>query len=116
MYTVRKLKKVHLTNETLNAKLLSMRRTHLSRDAVCSGPAFGRSADDTASSLSSSVASSPSVSKRLSGSSSIPDLTKLDVYERRDDTPQHIIRVYRADQTFKHLLIHKVSFLDLDPC
>lgn len=51
------------------------------------------------------------MTQRLGGSSSIPDLTKLDVYERRDETPQHILRVYRADQTFKHLSIHKVAYI-----
>ncbi|XP_022246938.1 rap guanine nucleotide exchange factor 6-like isoform X4 [Limulus polyphemus] len=54
--------------------------------------------------------------KRSSGSGSLyhshsnPDLASLSAYyepELRPDFPEHVLKVYRADQTFKYLLIHK---------
>ncbi|XP_076365591.1 rap guanine nucleotide exchange factor 2-like isoform X4 [Tachypleus tridentatus] len=58
-------------------------------------------------------ASSP---QRSSGTGSLyhshsnPDLASLSAYcesELRPDFPEHVLKVYRADQTFKYLLVHK---------
>ncbi|XP_076368750.1 rap guanine nucleotide exchange factor 2-like isoform X3 [Tachypleus tridentatus] len=46
----------------------------------------------------------------LHHSQSNPDLASLSAYiesEIKSDFPEHVLKVYRADQTFKYLLIHK---------
>lgn len=42
-------------------------------------------------------------------SKSNPDLTSLYCYDdlRANDYPEHVLKVYKADQTCKYLLIHK---------
>lgn len=42
-------------------------------------------------------------------SKSNPDLTSLYCYDdlRAPDYPEHVLKVYKADQTCKYLLIHK---------
>ena len=43
-------------------------------------------------------------------SASNPDLSSLTLgVEDKNDFPEHVVKVYRADQSFRFLLIHKVS-------
>ena len=43
-------------------------------------------------------------------SASNPDLSSLTLgVEDKSDFPEHVVKVYRADQSFRFLLIHKVS-------
>ena len=48
-------------------------------------------------------------STNLYHSRSNPDLTSLHTYEdvRQPDYPEHVLKVYKADQTCKYLLVHK---------
>ena len=82
---------------------------------VCSSDASVNSYDETSSSYSrgrkgsaSSNSSSPIHTPSLSQSHSNPDLT-LCWEEGRSEYPEYVIRVYKADQAFKYLLIHRVS-------
>ncbi|CAH1794604.1 unnamed protein product [Owenia fusiformis] len=54
---------------------------------------------------SSSASSSPSHS--LHQSASNPDLTAAYLYEMKSDFPEHVIKVYKSDQTCKYLLVHR---------
>lgn len=56
----------------------------------------------------SSNNSSPSHTPSLTHSHSNPDLS-LAFDEARSEFPEHVIKVYKADQAFKYLLIHRVS-------
>ncbi|PRD31099.1 UNVERIFIED_CONTAM: Rap guanine nucleotide exchange factor 2 [Trichonephila clavipes] len=58
--------------------------------------------------------SSPQPSSRgtLYHSHSNPDLTTLNpLDELRLEFPEHVLKIYRSDQTYKHLLVHKFIFL-----
>ncbi|KAL3876620.1 hypothetical protein ACJMK2_034439 [Sinanodonta woodiana] len=60
------------------------------------------------SSTSSSSSSNAGLSNHLSASN--PDLLmagNLNQDEPKEEFPEHVIKVYRADQSFKYLLIHK---------
>lgn len=60
------------------------------------------------SSTSSSSSSTLGPSNHMSASN--PDLSSLTLgVEDKNDFPEHVVKVYRADQSFKFLLIHKVS-------
>lgn len=71
----------------------------------------------TTSSGDSSAAQSGAVGSALTGSSvnqlymshSNPDLTSICYEDPRADYPEHALKVFKADQTSKYLLIHKVS-------
>lgn len=41
-------------------------------------------------------------------SASNPDLSLLSVDDTKHEIPDHVVKVYRADQSFKFLPIHKV--------
>lgn len=59
-------------------------------------------------SSSSSSSSTTGFSNHLSASN--PDISSLTLgVDDRSDYPEHVVKVYRADQSFKFLLIHKVS-------
>lgn len=62
---------------------------------------------------SSSNNSSPIQTPHLSASN--PDLSSAGQYldDRGRDYPEHVLRVYRADQTCKYFLVHRVSILTL---
>ena len=62
---------------------------------------------------SSSNNSSPIHTPHLSASN--PDLTSAGQYldDRGRDYPEHVLRVYRADQTCKYFLVHRVSHSDV---
>lgn len=42
-------------------------------------------------------------------SASNPDLSLLSVEDTKPDYPDHVVKVFRADQSFKYLPIHKVG-------
>ncbi|XP_069123815.1 rap guanine nucleotide exchange factor 6-like isoform X9 [Argopecten irradians] len=56
-------------------------------------------------STTSSSSLSPGMSTHLSASN--PDLSSLSVDDVKQDIPDHVVKVYRADQSFKFLPIHK---------
>ncbi|XP_060082252.1 rap guanine nucleotide exchange factor 6-like isoform X3 [Ylistrum balloti] len=56
-------------------------------------------------STTSSSSLSPGMSSHLSASN--PDLSSLTVEDVKQDIPDHVVKVYRADQSFKFLPIHK---------
>ena len=58
----------------------------------------------------SSSSSSSSPSHMLHMSASNPDLSSLGVSDDvRSDYPEHVLKIYKADQSFKFLLVHRVS-------
>ena len=84
------------------------------RCVSCSGDTMSFSSADDATSFSrlrknsaSSNNSSPSHTPSLTHSHSNPDLT-LSFDDARSEFPEHVIKVYKADQAFKYLLIHRV--------
>ena len=48
-------------------------------------------------------------------SASNPDLSTagLIIDDKPNDFPEHVVKVFRADQSFKYLLIHKVRIIGL---
>jgi len=52
---------------------------------------------------------SPGISSHLSASN--PDLSSLNLDDSRQDVPEYVVKVYRSDQSFKYLPIHKVHYL-----
>lgn len=46
----------------------------------------------------------------LTRSNSSPDITQLSAYsiDNTLDIPEHVLKVYRADQSYKYFLVHKV--------
>ncbi|XP_033756431.1 rap guanine nucleotide exchange factor 6-like isoform X5 [Pecten maximus] len=69
-----------------------------SDESLYSGP-LRQTSTTSASSLS------PGMSGHLSASN--PDLSSLTVDDVKQDIPDHVVKVYRADQSFKFLPIHK---------
>ena len=65
------------------------------------------------SSTSSGSSSNTGMSNHLSASN--PDLstTGLIIDDKPNDFPEHVVKVFRADQSFKYLLIHKVRIIRL---
>jgi len=71
-----------------------------------------------------SANSSPLHTPHLSASN--PDLTSLGQYtdpgvSSQPDYPEHVLKVYRADQSYKYFLVHRVSqlflsFTDFSTC
>ena len=49
-------------------------------------------------------------------SASNPDLSTVTIDDTKQEYPDHVIKVFRADQTFKFLPIHKVRFINLVCC
>ena len=60
------------------------------------------------SSTSSGSSSNTAMSNHLSASN--PDVSSagLIVDDKPQEFPEHVVKVFRADQSFKYLLIHKV--------
>lgn len=59
------------------------------------------------STSSSSSNTGGMISSHLSASN--PDITSIGlIVDDRSDMPEHVIKVYKSDQSFKYLLIHKV--------
>lgn len=58
------------------------------------------------SSTSSGSSSNTAMSNHLSASN--PDLHSATLDDKPAEIPEHVVKVYRSDQTFKYLLIHKV--------
>jgi hypothetical protein len=93
------------------------------REAVGDEVMYG----STTGSADSSAAQSGAVGSALTGSSvnqmymshSNPDLTSICYDDPRADYPEHALKVFKADQSSKYLLIHKVkhcnSFDFFDP-
>ncbi|KAI0211121.1 Rap guanine nucleotide exchange factor 2 [Lamellibrachia satsuma] len=82
--------------------------------------------DDTSLSSSSSLSSTQYYKRSISANSSPlhtphlsasnPDLTSLGQYvdtgvSAQPDYPEHVLKVYRADQSYKYFLVHRVSHL-----
>jgi Rap guanine nucleotide exchange factor 2 len=71
----------------------------------------------TTGSADSSAAQSGAVGSALTGNSvnqmymshSNPDLTSICYDDSRADYPEHALKVFKADQSSKYLLIHKVK-------
>ncbi len=59
---------------------------------------------------SSSNNSSPMHTPHLSRSN--PDLSSIGGYsdDGRSDYPEHVLKIYKADQTCKYILLHRVCF------
>ncbi|KAL4239412.1 hypothetical protein ACF0H5_000227 [Mactra antiquata] len=57
------------------------------------------------SSTSSGSSSNTAMSNHLSASN--PDLHTATLDDKPPEIPEHVVKVYRSDQTFKYLLIHK---------
>ena len=78
------------------------------------GSTTGSAGSSTTSSSNavSGLASSKSANQ-LYLSHSNPDLTSMCYEDPRADYPEHVLKVFKADQTCKYLLVHKVftSFL-----
>jgi len=57
-------------------------------------------------------------SATLTRSNSSPDVTQLSAYsiDSNLDIPEHVLKVYRADQSYKYFLVHKVSSLEYSVC
>lgn len=63
-------------------------------------------------SSTSSSSSNPGSSLSSHLSASNPDITLAGLsVDDRSDVPEHAIKVFRSDQSFKYLLIHKVSVI-----
>lgn len=88
----------------------------------CSDPQLN--VDDSSSDTSRGHARKPSSSSNNSSplhtplhlSASNPDLSSLGGYSddgRASDYPEHVLRIYRADQTCKYILLHRVSDVKL---
>ena len=61
---------------------------------------------------STSSGSSTSMSNHLSASN--PDMSSVGlISDSGSDMPEHVVKVFRSDQTFKYLLIHKVSQVNI---
>ena len=60
--------------------------------------------------FSSDPASSALGSAQMYASHSNPDLTSICYEDPRADFPEHVLKVFKADQTCKYLLIHKVKW------
>lgn len=58
-------------------------------------------------SASSSANSSPLHTPKLSASN--PDLSTIGQYDDDKSFPEHVLKVYRNDQTCKYFLVHKVG-------
>lgn len=56
---------------------------------------------------SSTSTLAPGMNPHLSASN--PDLSSLTVDDIKQEMPDHVVKVYRADQSFKFLPIHKVG-------
>ena len=75
------------------------------------GSTTGSAGSSTTSSSNavSGLASSKSANQ-LYLSHSNPDLTSMCYEDPRADYPEHVLKVFKADQTCKYLLVHKVLF------
>ncbi|XP_021348182.1 rap guanine nucleotide exchange factor 6-like isoform X7 [Mizuhopecten yessoensis] len=83
-----------------NSSVSSMEGESMNKsdESLYSGP-LRQTSTTSASSLS------PGMSTHLSASN--PDLSSLAVDDVKQDLPDHVVKVYRADQSFKFLPIHK---------
>jgi len=92
---------------------------------VCSDRQLSQSSEevspDDVTSVTSRRGSTPSDSAVFPGHlyASNPDLTSLTsscddasgtLVTRRRDVPEHAVKIFRADQTFRYLVVHRVRF------
>ncbi|XP_067136215.1 rap guanine nucleotide exchange factor 6-like isoform X3 [Centruroides vittatus] len=100
------LAKINIIPKSLNSE------SHLnsSDDSLYSAHSNSSAGSGSHGGRSASPSRSSGGNNRLYHSHSNPDLTSLATYYEHDlklDYPEHVLKVYRSDQTFKFLLVHK---------